>query len=99
MRDTNIIGTPLLIVVRKLSIVKQQLIEWKKSQNFLPLKISEAALQLDNFQKYLVENPMDNDIQEQERIARVELEHLLRAEESMYKQRSRDLTVDSEFGG
>ena len=83
--DTNIIGTPLFIEVHKLSIVKKKLIEWKRFQNFLPLKISEATLQLDNFQKYLVENPMDSDIQEQERISRVELQHLLQAEESMYK--------------
>lgn len=83
--DTNIIGTPLFIEVHKLSIVKKKLIEWKRFQNFLPLKISEATLQLDNFQKYLAENPMDSDIQEQERISRVELQHLLQAEESMYK--------------
>lgn len=83
--NTDIIGNPLFIVVRKLSIVKQHLIEWKKSQQSPPLKISEAAKQSETFQNYLKADPRNINIQEQERIARVELEHLLRAEESMYK--------------
>ena len=43
----DISGTPLFIVVRKLSILKKRLIEWKKAQGNIPMKLSEASLKLE----------------------------------------------------
>ena len=42
----------------------------------------------------MVEDPNNVDIQEQERAARYHLDNLLKAEECMYKQCSRDLAVN-----
>lgn len=75
--DTNIYGTPLYKVVRKLSVVKKSLIEWQKLHFSLPTKLSEAALKLENLQQYLVDDPGNMDIQDQERMARFDLDHLL----------------------
>ena len=72
--DTNVYGTPLFTVIRKLSIMKQNLIEWKKSQCPLPSKTSEAALHLEKLQKCLADDSRHMDIQEQEKVARFELD-------------------------
>ncbi|KAJ8622058.1 hypothetical protein MRB53_030587 [Persea americana] len=92
--DTDVSGTPLFIVVRKLSILKRRLIEWKKSQGDIPMKLSAAYLQLETLQSLLASDLQHLHIQEQERMARFELDQLLRAEESMYKQRACDLAVN-----
>ncbi|KAJ8622041.1 hypothetical protein MRB53_030570 [Persea americana] len=72
--DTDVSGTPLFIVVRKLSILKRRLIEWKKSQGDIPMKLSAAYLQLETLQLRLASDPQDLNIQEQERMARFELD-------------------------
>ena len=58
------------------------------------MKLSEAYLKLETLQSLLASDPQHLHIQEQERMARFELDQLLRAEESMYKQRARDLAVN-----
>ncbi|KAJ8622034.1 hypothetical protein MRB53_030563 [Persea americana] len=89
--DSDVSGTLLFIVVRKLSILKKRLIEWKKAQGNIPMKLSEASLKLETLQSLLVSDPRDLLIHEQERMARFELDQFFRAEESMYKQRAREL--------
>lgn len=58
----------------------------EKTTSSLPTKLSKAALKLENLQQYLVDDPGNIHVQELERMARLKLDHLLKAEESMYKQ-------------
>ena len=83
--STDIYGSRLYKVIQKLRLVKQCLIEWKKSQSSIPTQLTKAQASLEILRKQVMEDPGNVDIQEQERQARSLLDHLLKAEESMYK--------------
>lgn len=72
-------------MVRKLRLVKLQLIEWKNAQSSLSTRISEATIHLEDIQNSLVGGPNNVDLQEKERTARYHVDHILKVEESMYK--------------
>lgn len=83
--NIDVRGTPLYRVVRKLRLVKLQLIEWKNAQSSLSTRILEATIHLEDIQNSLVGDPNNVDLQEKERTARYHVDHVLKVEESMYK--------------
>ena len=58
------------------------------------IKIRRNPWDVSSIQQALVDDAGNIDLQEEERLARHQLVHLSKAEESMYKQRSRDLLVN-----
>lgn len=70
------------------------LIEWKKEQQLISSRFEETRGMLADIQQALVDDAGNIDLQEEDRLARHQLDHLSKAEESMYKQRSRDLSVN-----
>lgn len=87
-------GTPLYRVVTKIKRVKEKIIEWKKTQILLPTKLQDTRKQLKDIQRRLVVDPGNVHLQADERSTKGYLDSLDMAEESMYKQRSRDLAVN-----
>ncbi|RWR83584.1 Ribonuclease H domain-containing protein [Cinnamomum micranthum f. kanehirae] len=92
--NNDVCGTPLYRVVQKLQMVKQQLIEWHHAQSSLSNRLLAATAHLNSIHSSLVGDPTNVNLQEEERMARYHLDHILLVKESMYKQRSRDMAVN-----
>lgn len=75
--NITVIGTPMYIVVKKLSNVKKALRSWNKGKGAIPDRILKARSYLNSIQSNLCSDPANTNMQRAEKIAKDTYSHKL----------------------